>query len=122
MIVNLKGADNIDKLSKTLELAFKSLSFEDNMEGFVTKVTLQPNKPTSIGNKLTFVPSKFIIVDQSGKGLIQKGEDWNKESLSLKASPINYTLKKTTDASGNLVDVDLEPVLEQVTATILFIK
>lgn len=122
MIVNLKGASDIGKLVKTLELAFTSLSFEDNMESFVATVSLQPNKPTSIGNKLTFVPSKFIIVNQTGRGLIQKGGSWSKESLSLKISPIEYILNKEFDANGNLTDVNLEPVAETVSATIVFMK
>lgn len=122
MIVNLKGADNIDKLTKILEVAFSTLTFEDNMEGFVANVTLQPNKNTDIANKLTFVPSKYIIINQTGKGLIQKGGSWNKESLSLKVSPVNYTLEKEVDSNGNLIDVELKPVSENVVATILFLK
>jgi hypothetical protein len=122
MIVNLKGADSIDKLTKILEVAFSTLSFEDNMEGFVANVVLQPNKNTDIANKLTFVPSKYIIINQTGKGLIQRGGAWNKESLSLKVSPINYTLEKELDSNGNLVDVTLKPVAENVSAAILFLK
>ena len=122
MIVNLKAADNLEKLSKILETAFSTLSFEDNMEAFVAKVSLQPNKPTSIGNKLTFVPSKFIIVDQTGRGLIQRGGSWSRDSVSLKISPVEYTLEKEFDSNGNLIDVKLEPVAESVTATVVFMK
>lgn len=88
---------NHKELTKKLQDKLKKLSF-DNLESFTTEVTFTGNSDVTIPNKLTFIPSRYIIMNQTGQGTISKGNStWTKSSLFLKleANVTSYRLSKT---------------------------
>lgn len=92
----------LDDLVKKLTTGLGKLTFEDNMESFKVEnitipyssssVTTNPalTNTVSISNKLTFIPSKYIIVSQEGHGIVTKGvnpdtgKGWDNKFVFLK--------------------------------------
>ena len=91
MKFNLTSARDLVDLAKKLTVGLGKLSIEDNMEVFKVKDLEIGNGATvTIRNKLTFVPSQYIITSQKGNGLVTRevnpdtGKDWNSNFLYLK--------------------------------------
>lgn len=95
MKFNLTAARDLVDLAKKLTVGLSNLTFEDNMETYkVEDLEITIGSTVTIGNKLTFVPSQYIITSQEGNGLITKtkGLDvsgdatllWDKNFLYLK--------------------------------------
>ena len=75
---------SLNELKDTLSVGLKKLSFGDNFESFQTNVTISATSESKIKNQLQFVPSKYIIVSQTGNGLITKGStEWSTDNLYL---------------------------------------
>lgn len=73
MKFNLSGISTFENMAKTLMHGLKKLTFLDNMESFeVENLTIPARKSVDIPNKLTSIPSKYIIVSQVGNGLVTK--------------------------------------------------
>lgn len=61
------------------------LTFEDNFESFEISTTILAGQEVEIPNRLPVVPSRRIIVRQSGNGLITDGTTaWNASFLYLR--------------------------------------
>ena len=92
MKFNFPGRSKIEDVIKILSHGLTKLSFEDNMESFKYHGTIKSGGTVTIRNKLTSIPTKYIIVSQEGNGLVTKtdlkdGEEtikWNTENVFLK--------------------------------------
>lgn len=86
MKFSLEGARDLYALIRGLTVGLKRLSFEDNFESFkIENVEIPANSEIAIGNKLTYIPSKYIITSQTGNGLITKGTtSWTTSALYVK--------------------------------------
>ena len=84
MKFRIEGLKSFQALIKELALGLRRLSLSDNFEGFETTVTIPATTELSIRNQLSFIPSRYIIVSQTGNGLITKGTtDWSNNFLYL---------------------------------------
>lgn len=69
---------------KELASGLLRLSFNDNFESFETTVTISATSEIAIPNQLTFIPSKYMIVSQTGAGQVTKGTTtWNNDRVYL---------------------------------------
>lgn len=97
MKFNLTSAKDLVDLAKKLTVGLSKLTIEDNMEVFKVKdLNILPyssanpeQNVVTIGNKLTFTPSQYIITSQIGDGLVTKTGSWNNNSLFLKNNGTN---------------------------------
>jgi hypothetical protein len=121
-------ANNLTNLTpKEISKKLQDIANKENSESFTVDVIFSGPKEISVPNKLTFVPSRYIIASQSGPGSIIRGsKQWTKTSLSLKLDSGQYKLKKTfEDINGTkvLTDVDIVPSTNvNITAKITFLK
>lgn len=91
MKFNLTSARDLVDLAKKLTVGLSNLTFDDNMETYkVENLKILPydaSKPNqnvvTIGNKLTFVPTQYIITSQEGNGLVTKTGTWSNKFLHL---------------------------------------
>jgi hypothetical protein len=85
MKFNLTSARDLTDLAKKLAHGLVRLRFEDNMESQKeVGLTITASGTLTIGNKLTFIPSQYIITSQEGNGLITKTGVWTNKFLYLK--------------------------------------
>lgn len=85
MKFNLTSARDLTDLAKKLAHGLVRLRFEDNMESQKEiGLTIASSGTLTIGNKLTFIPSQYIITSQEGNGLITKTGVWTNKFLYLK--------------------------------------
>lgn len=91
MKFGFSSSTGLTDLVKKLMHGLGKLTFEDNMESFkVQDLEITSGRTASISNKLTFVPSKYIIVSQEGHGIVTKdknpdtGREWDNKSVFLK--------------------------------------
>lgn len=101
MKFNFSISKGLDDLIKKLMHGLGKLTFEDNMESFkVVDLEIPAGQVITISNKLTFVPSKYIIVSQEGNGLVTKdvspdtGKGWDNKFVFLKNNG-SFTVKIT---------------------------
>jgi hypothetical protein len=88
MKFNLSISQDLKDLITKLNMGLGKITFEDNTESFkVQDIEITSGNIVTIRNKLTFIPSKYIIVSQEGHGMVTKsklnGEDWNINNLYL---------------------------------------
>ena len=92
MKFNLGSAKDLQELIKKLTHGLTKLTFVDNMETFESTFTVAAGRTVTIRNKLTSVPTKYIILSQEGNGLLTKtvfkdGKEtinWNSENVYIK--------------------------------------
>ena len=72
-------------LLKELATGLKRLTFVENFESFETgTTTLAANTETAIRNELDFIPTKMIILKQTGNALITAGTtEWTSNFLYI---------------------------------------
>ena len=82
----LEAAKDLRDLARQLSIGLRKLTIEDNMEILkVEDVVMTASTEVSIDNKLTFIPSQYIITSQAGNALITKGAtSWTISTLYLK--------------------------------------
>ncbi len=83
MKFGLESLEDIKAIMRELSTGLLRLSFEDNFESFEKTITLTAGQELEIRNELSFIPSKYIIYNQSGNGLITKESEWTKNLLYL---------------------------------------
>lgn len=84
MKFNLTSAKDLIDLAKKLTVGLSKLSIEDNMEVFkLVDLEIEAGDTVTIRNKLTFVPSQYIITSQTGNGLVTKTGTWDSNFLYL---------------------------------------
>lgn len=86
MKIGISNNKTLDKLIRALEIVLSRLSLTDNFESFeVQDIEITSGNEVIIGNKLTIMPSKYIIVSQTGNGVVSKGDtSWSQQYLYLK--------------------------------------
>lgn len=82
MKFRIEALQTIQQLIKELSTGLRRLTFSDNFESFETTVTITATSELGVRNQLTFRPTKYMIVSQSGNGLITKGTTvWTDDTL-----------------------------------------
>lgn len=76
----------VKELSKELSSALRSLAFLDNFNSYTVDLTLiASEEKNNIRNELTVIPGSYIILFQTGNGLVTAGDTiWNKDYLAFK--------------------------------------
>lgn len=78
------GLRDIANLVKELDRGLRDINFADNFDSFETEVTIPTSSELEIRNQLTIIPTRYIIVSQTGNGLVTKGTStWTKDFLYL---------------------------------------
>lgn len=78
------GLRDIVNLIKELDRGLRDINFVDNFDSFEVEVTIPNSSELEIRNQLTIIPTRYIIVSQSGNGLVTKGTTtWTKDFLYL---------------------------------------
>ena len=84
MKFRLEQLRDIKGLIRDLSNGLRNLSFGDNFQSFEQVVEIAATTELSIRNQLTSIPKKYIIVDQTGNGLITRGTtEWSTDYLYL---------------------------------------
>lgn len=86
MKIGISNVKTLEGMVRLLETVLHRLSFTDNFESFeVQDIEITSGSEVTIGNKLTSIPSKYIIVGQEGHGVISKGDtQWSAKYLYIK--------------------------------------
>jgi hypothetical protein len=67
------GLRDIINLVKELDRGLRDINFIDNFDSFETTVTIPLSSELAIRNELTIIPTRYIIVSQTGNGLVTRG-------------------------------------------------
>lgn len=86
MKIGISNSKSLEKLVRALEIVLSRLSLIDNFESFEAQdIEITSGSEVTIGNKLTSIPSKYILVGQTGHGVISRGDtSWSQQYLYLK--------------------------------------
>lgn len=86
MKIGISNSKTLESLTRALEIILSRLSLTDNFESFeVQDIEITSGTEVTIGNKLTTIPSKYIVVGQTGHGVISKGDtQWTAKYLYIK--------------------------------------
>lgn len=94
MKFNLTSAKDLKDLAKKLMAGLSKLSIDDNIDGFLVKdLEIPAGEIATIQNKLTFIPTQYIITNQEGNALVTRLSTntsatsdmvWNDKYLYLK--------------------------------------
>lgn len=84
MKFNLERLRDVALLAKELAIGLTDLTFGDNFNSFEKEVTISATSNVQIRNQLKFIPTRYIIVSQTGNGLITKDStEWTDNFLYL---------------------------------------
>jgi len=85
MKFRLEALKDFRNLVRELALGLRNLTFGDNFRSFETSVTISATSSSVIRNQLTTIPSKYMIVDQTGNGLVTRdiNNTWTVNNLYL---------------------------------------
>lgn len=83
MKFNIENLKEIGRLTKELAAGLRKLTLPNNFQGFEVNVTIPATSEQSVRNSLNFVPTRYIILSQTGNGLITKSSTtaWNLNKL-----------------------------------------
>lgn len=75
---------DIKSLIKELANGLKGLTFGDNFSSFEQVVEITATSELSVRNQLTRVPKRYIVVAQTGNGLITMGStEWTEDYITF---------------------------------------
>lgn len=75
---------DIKSLVKELANGLMNLTFAQNFNSFEQVVEITATTELSVRNQLTKVPERYIVVSQTGNGLITKGStEWTKDYITF---------------------------------------
>ena len=84
MKFNLERIEDIINLTRQLAVGLRDLSFGDNFRNMKAEITIPATSEAQIRNTLNFIPGEYIIVSQTGNGVITKGTtEWSNDFLYL---------------------------------------
>lgn len=73
MKFSLEDISDVSSLVTELAPGLRELNLEDNVEGFLKKdLKFLPLEKKAIANEAKFIPTKFIVVNQIGNGVISR--------------------------------------------------
>jgi hypothetical protein len=85
MKFNFPILQNLEDVKRVLDTGMQRLKIDENFQNFITTVTIKNGEEFGVPNKLKILPSKRIIVRQTGNGFITDGEtEWTLQRLYLK--------------------------------------
>ena len=111
MKFSLENILDIKNLISELSVGLRKLTFEDNVEGFlVENVKFRKKEKKIIKNQVDFIPSKFLVVDQAGNGLISR------QFAEIRAGHTEEypVAKEWTNSQLFLVNTGSEPVIASI--------
>ena len=73
MKFNIERIEDIINLARQLAVGLRDLTFGDNFNSTEVSVTIPATSEARIRHSLQVVPTKYIIVNQEGNGLITNG-------------------------------------------------
>lgn len=84
MKFNIERIREIADLVKEMAIGLVDLQFIHNFRGFEKEVTIPATSEAKIRNELDFIPARYIIMDQTGNGLVTRGSTpWDGNYLYL---------------------------------------
>ena len=85
MRFSLENLKDLREVIKELAVGLLKLDLVENTESFEVDITISATSEIQIRNELQFVPSKYIIVSQTGNGLVTKSSTstWDSNYLYL---------------------------------------
>lgn len=96
MKFNLERLEDIINLTRQLAVGLRDLTFGDNFTSFEVEVTIAATTEARIRNSLNSDVTRYIIVSQSGNGLVTKGSStWSSDYVYLYnngAVPVTLTI------------------------------
>jgi hypothetical protein len=92
----LELINKISQLTKELSTGLRNLKFEDNFDSFLVEISLAAGEEkNNIRNELKILPTQYIIVFQTGNGLITAGDTaWTTNYISFKNHGSNAVTAK----------------------------
>ena len=86
MKFSLEKLNNIKELIRDLSTGLTKLSFLDNFHSFEETIVIGSGDTAQIRNKLPFIPTRYIIVEQTGNGICARdvNDIWTLNYLYLK--------------------------------------
>ncbi len=99
MRFSLETSRDLKDLIKKLSAGLKRLDFEENIQCFKATATIRAGATLGIENKLTFIPSQYIITSQNKSGQITRSDNaettWTRDRLFLEnhgSNDIEFTV------------------------------
>lgn len=85
MKFSIENIRKIEYLVRELATGLIKMDLNENFESFEETITIPATSDYTVRNKLSFIPSKYIIVSQEGNGLVTKksNTDWTSDFLYL---------------------------------------
>jgi len=84
MKINLERIKDVVNLTRQLAVGLRDLTFGDNFNSAEHEVTITATSEYRIRNSLNFIPTRYIIVNQTGNGLVTKGTtEWTSDYIYL---------------------------------------
>ena len=85
MKFSLEKLNDLKELVRNLSIGLTNLTFGDNFVSFEEEVSIPAaGTEVQIRNKLPFIPTRYIIVEQIGNGICAKSDTkWTKDYLYL---------------------------------------
>jgi len=85
MNFRLHGLKILSKVVRELEIGLRNLKFTDNFQSFETTLVISATSEIELSNELKSKPTKFIIVDQLGNGVITRSatNEWTRDKVYI---------------------------------------
>jgi hypothetical protein len=94
MKFRLEGLKDIARIVKELAIGLRNLNFSDNFTSFEVDDTITSGSTIVVRNKLNLEPTRWILTDTNGDGVISRGSTWDKNYISFKNNgSISATIK-----------------------------
>jgi hypothetical protein len=95
--ISLERIVDIINLTRQLAVDLRNLTFLDNFVAFEEEIEIAAGTEVSVRNQLNLIPTRYIIVSQTGDGLVTKGDtEWTSTRLYLKNNGSNDVTVKVT--------------------------
>lgn len=72
MKFNIENLREIKALVRELAVGLRKLSIPDNFSGFEVDLEIPATSEVSVTNRLQLIPTRYIILSQTGNGLVTK--------------------------------------------------
>ena len=85
MKFSLENLFDLKQLIRHLSAGLQRLRFNDNFEGFEATIAIPASTELKLRNQLSFIPTKYIITQQKGNGLLTAGDTaWSANFIYMK--------------------------------------
>ena len=84
MKFNIERIKDIVNLTRQLAVGLRNLTFTDNFDSFEVELEISATTEIRVQNQLNLMPTRYILVSQTGNGLVTKGTtEWTDSFLYL---------------------------------------